>query len=269
MSRGYIPRRESNFSWYFCCGTFNLVLHSKGKTRFCCRIHLSLFSCFHVFHYPASKKSGGEGGGWLGGLGGKGMRVQSLRAAILLMYPCLTIPGGWLCNDLINYSAISQVKFVLIWLLLCLHCARIKSAVAWIRSVQPECTILMDTLNFPNFKLKFLLDVQPYIQGFPLVDCGKKCPSPLILWPLLLHVHNQIRISFHFLGVTAPTPSQAAAVCCRLGAWRLLLVESGRRDLEQRIRLNVNQDDALYALQKKRTWQSRVQVMHMFGQSRI
>lgn len=211
----------------------------------------------------------GEGGGWLGGLGGKGMRVQSLRAAILLMYPCSTIPGGWLCNDLINYSAISQVKFVLIWLLLCLHCARIKSAVAWVRSVQPECTILMGTRNFPNFKLKFLLDVQPYIQGFPLVDCGKKCPSPLILWPLLLHVHNQIRISFLFLGVTSLTPSQAAAVCCRLGAWRLLLVESGRRDLEQRIRLNVNQDDALYALRKKRTWQSRVQVMHMLGQSRI
>ena len=30
-------------------------------------------------------------------------------------------------------------------------------------------------------------------------------------------------------------------------------MESGRRDLEQRIRLNVNQDDVLYALQKKRT----------------
>ena len=54
-------------------------------------------------------------------------------------------------------------------------------------------------------------------------------------------------------GISSPTPSQAAAVCCRLGAWKLLLVESGRRDLEQRIRLNVNQDDVLYALQKNRT----------------
>jgi len=54
-------------------------------------------------------------------------------------------------------------------------------------------------------------------------------------------------------GFSSPTPSQAAAVCCRLGAWKLLLVESGRRDLEQRIRLNVNQDDVLYALQKNRT----------------
>lgn len=58
---------------------------------------------------------------------------------------------------------------------------------------------------------------------------------------------------FTFSGVSSPSPSQAAAICCRLGAWRLLLVESGRRDLEQRIRLNVNQDDVLYALQKKGT----------------
>ncbi|RMX40148.1 hypothetical protein pdam_00002268 [Pocillopora damicornis] len=52
-------------------------------------------------------------------------------------------------------------------------------------------------------------------------------------------------------GLSTLTPSQAAGVCCRLGAWKLLLVESGRRDLEQRIRLNVNQDDVLYALQSK------------------
>ncbi|CAH3156764.1 unnamed protein product [Pocillopora meandrina] len=52
-------------------------------------------------------------------------------------------------------------------------------------------------------------------------------------------------------GLSTLTPSQAVGVCCRLGAWKLLLVESGRRDLEQRIRLNVNQDDVLYALQSK------------------
>lgn len=66
-------------------------------------------------------------------------------------------------------------------------------------------------------------------------------------------VYQQLVDFCRIEGVTAPTPSQAAGVCCRLGAWRLLLVESGRRDLEQRIRLNVNQDDVLYALQKKRT----------------
>lgn len=104
-----------------------------------------------------------------------------------------------------------------------------------------------------NEKRPALVTLCTHIQGFSLVDCGQKFPFPFIPWQLLLHVHIQIRISFLFLGVTAPTPSQAAAVCCRLGAWRLLLVESGRRDLEQRIRLNVNQDDVLYALQKKRT----------------
>ena len=128
--------------------------------------------------------------------------------------------------------------------------------------MQPEFTVSKGTWNFTNFKPGFKVFVErkapsscypvhSYIQGFSLVDCGQKFPS--LPWQLLLHVHNQICISFPFLGVTAPTPSQAAAVCCRLGAWRLLLVESGRRDLEQRIRLNVNQDDVLYALQKKRT----------------
>ena len=62
-----------------------------------------------------------------------------------------------------------------------------------------------------------------------------------------------LTLALLFLGVSSPSPSEAAAVCCRLGAWRLLLVESGRRDLEQRIRLNVNQDDVLFALQKTRT----------------
>lgn len=54
-------------------------------------------------------------------------------------------------------------------------------------------------------------------------------------------------------GVSPTSPFEAASVCSRLGASRLLLVESGRRDLEQRIRLNVNQDDVLYALRKTHT----------------
>lgn len=66
-------------------------------------------------------------------------------------------------------------------------------------------------------------------------------------------VYQQLLDFCRIEGVSSPSPSEAAAVCCRLGAWRLLLVESGRRDLEQRIRLNVNQDDVLFALQKTRT----------------
>lgn len=152
MNRSYIPRRQSNFSWYFCCGTFNLVLHNKAKrgsaveyTQVCSRAFMSSISLQAI--------SLGGGGGGLGGRGGKGMRLQSLRSAILMMHPCSTIPSRWLCiNDLMNYSAISQVMFVLIWLLLCLHCARIKSVATWDRSVQPECTISMGTWNFQNFK---------------------------------------------------------------------------------------------------------------------
>ena len=51
-------------------------------------------------------------------------------------------------------------------------------------------------------------------------------------------------------GLTPPSMSEAAAVSCRLGACRLLLVEAGRRDLEQRIRLNVNQSDVTFAIKQ-------------------
>ncbi len=42
--------------------------------------------------------------------------------------------------------------------------------------------------------------------------------------------------------------SLASEICSRLGAIRLLLVDSGRCDIHQRIRLNVNKDDILFAL---------------------
>ena len=116
MSRSFIPRRQSNFSWYFCCGTFNLVLHTKAKrgsaveyTQVCSRAFMSSISLRAI--------SLGGGGGGLWGRGGNGMRLQSLCSAILMMHPCSTIPSRWICiNDLMNYSAISQAMFVLIWL---------------------------------------------------------------------------------------------------------------------------------------------------------
>ncbi|XP_013420739.1 origin recognition complex subunit 1 isoform X2 [Lingula anatina] len=51
-----------------------------------------------------------------------------------------------------------------------------------------------------------------------------------------------------FEGITPPTASEVASICSRLGSYRLLLVESGRNDLHQRVRLNVSQDDVAYAL---------------------
>ncbi|OWF42143.1 Origin recognition complex subunit 1 [Mizuhopecten yessoensis] len=48
-----------------------------------------------------------------------------------------------------------------------------------------------------------------------------------------------------------PSTSELAGMCSRLGSIRLLLVEHGRNDLFMRVRLNVSQDDILYALKEK------------------
>ncbi|XP_053432465.1 origin recognition complex subunit 1 [Nycticebus coucang] len=52
-------------------------------------------------------------------------------------------------------------------------------------------------------------------------------------------------------GLPYPTMSESMAVCSQLGSCRLLLVEPSRNDLLLRVRLNVNQDDVLYALKEE------------------
>ncbi|KAL2772543.1 origin recognition complex subunit 1 isoform 2 [Daubentonia madagascariensis] len=49
-------------------------------------------------------------------------------------------------------------------------------------------------------------------------------------------------------GLPYPTISESMAVCSHLGSCRLLLMEPSRNDLLLRVRLNVSQDDVLYAL---------------------
>ncbi|XP_010223302.1 PREDICTED: origin recognition complex subunit 1 [Tinamus guttatus] len=49
-------------------------------------------------------------------------------------------------------------------------------------------------------------------------------------------------------GMQSPTVSEVMAVCSRLGACRLLLVESSNKYLHMRVRLNISQDDVMYAL---------------------
>ncbi|XP_010016261.1 PREDICTED: origin recognition complex subunit 1 [Nestor notabilis] len=49
-------------------------------------------------------------------------------------------------------------------------------------------------------------------------------------------------------GIPSPTVSEIMAICSRLGARRLLLVESGAKYLELRVRLNISQDSVMYAL---------------------
>ncbi|MEE6495550.1 hypothetical protein FKM82_002078 [Ascaphus truei] len=52
-------------------------------------------------------------------------------------------------------------------------------------------------------------------------------------------------------GLQPPSMSETMAVCLRLGASRLLLVEPSRNDLYLRVRLNVSQDDIMYALKEE------------------
>ncbi|XP_028404499.1 origin recognition complex subunit 1-like [Dendronephthya gigantea] len=68
-------------------------------------------------------------------------------------------------------------------------------------------------------------------------------------------VYSQLVELCRLEGVSTPLSSLASAICSRLGATRLLLVDSGKCDIKQRIRLNVNKDDILFALKaaKKET----------------
>ncbi|RXN00684.1 Origin recognition complex subunit 1, partial [Acipenser ruthenus] len=51
-------------------------------------------------------------------------------------------------------------------------------------------------------------------------------------------------------GLSPVCMSEGLTTCLRLGACRLLLLESSHRDLHLRVRLNVSQDDVLYALKE-------------------
>ncbi|KAM6217041.1 origin recognition complex subunit 1 [Rhynchocyon petersi] len=64
-------------------------------------------------------------------------------------------------------------------------------------------------------------------------------------------VYNQHLVLCRMEGLPYPTMSETMAVCSRLGACRLLLVEPSRNDLLLRVRLNVSQDDVLYALKEE------------------
>ncbi|XP_059709802.1 origin recognition complex subunit 1 isoform X2 [Haemorhous mexicanus] len=52
-------------------------------------------------------------------------------------------------------------------------------------------------------------------------------------------------------GLQSPTVSEIMAICSRLGACRLLLVEASNKYLHMRVRLNLSQDDVLYALREE------------------
>merc|ERR1712142_1066839 len=49
-------------------------------------------------------------------------------------------------------------------------------------------------------------------------------------------------------GFQPPNACTTFAICNNLGSCRLLLTEAGRKDVYPRIRLNVSQDDVMFAL---------------------
>ncbi|NXF02450.1 ORC1 protein, partial [Smithornis capensis] len=52
-------------------------------------------------------------------------------------------------------------------------------------------------------------------------------------------------------GLQCPTVSEIMAICSRLGACRLLLLEASEKYLHMRVRLNLSQDDVMYALREE------------------
>ncbi|XP_032624311.1 origin recognition complex subunit 1 isoform X3 [Chelonoidis abingdonii] len=52
-------------------------------------------------------------------------------------------------------------------------------------------------------------------------------------------------------GLQIPTVSEIMAICSRLGACHFLLVESNNKYLHMRVRLNISQDDVMYALKQE------------------
>ncbi|ESN93994.1 hypothetical protein HELRODRAFT_103086 [Helobdella robusta] len=67
---------------------------------------------------------------------------------------------------------------------------------------------------------------------------------------VLANVYTQFVALCRFEGVTSPNLSQVSRMCNKLGGFKLLLTDSSRNDIHQKIRLNMSQDDLSYALKQ-------------------
>ncbi|XP_045159455.2 origin recognition complex subunit 1-like [Mercenaria mercenaria] len=65
-------------------------------------------------------------------------------------------------------------------------------------------------------------------------------------------VYNQHISLCRLEGMQPPSTGELAGICSRLGSIRLLLTEHSRHDLNMRVRLNVSQDDIIYALRDQK-----------------
>ncbi|XP_055536896.1 origin recognition complex subunit 1 [Wyeomyia smithii] len=66
---------------------------------------------------------------------------------------------------------------------------------------------------------------------------------------IFIRVYSQFESLAAFAGITVPNPGRAISICSRLGTSRLLICESSRNDIYQKILLNISSDDVYYALQ--------------------
>ncbi|NWU14804.1 ORC1 protein, partial [Cephalopterus ornatus] len=64
-------------------------------------------------------------------------------------------------------------------------------------------------------------------------------------------VYHQHMALCRIEGMERPTVSEMMAICSRLGASRLLLLEASNKYLHMRVRLNLSQDDVMYALREE------------------
>lgn len=77
---------------------------------------------------------------------------------------------------------------------------------------------------------------------------SKQNLCPFSLFQQIYHHHVAL---CRMEGLQSPTVSEMMAICSRLGACRLLLVEASSKYLHTRVRLNLGQDDVMYALKEE------------------
>ncbi|GAB6028894.1 Origin recognition complex, subunit 1 [Chamberlinius hualienensis] len=63
-------------------------------------------------------------------------------------------------------------------------------------------------------------------------------------------IYDKHKLLCRVEGLHIPSSSEAMTICARLGSCRLLLLENGRNDILQRVRLNISTDDVTFALNR-------------------
>ena len=63
-------------------------------------------------------------------------------------------------------------------------------------------------------------------------------------------VYQQLQVLYRMEGLHAANMSQISGVCSNLGASRLILLDGSKRDLYRRVRLNISQEDVIFALRE-------------------